>query len=251
MRYTMSVAVFALLFNATASAQQRDTIRAYGPGGPLPAMKEAAQAFGKQHGVVVEVTGGPTTQWLARAKRDADIIFSGSEHMMTDFVKAMENRIDEKTITPLYLRASAILVRPGNPKQITGFEDLLKGGVRLLVVNGAGQTGLWEDMAGMTGDITVVRKLRSNIVHFAANSGDAKQKWVADKTIDAWIIWTIWQVANPQLADLVPPGKQWTIHRDAGVTLTKRAGQNGHARAFAQFLQSPEGAAIFRKWGWL
>lgn len=232
----------------------RDTIRAYGPGGPLPAMTEAAVAFERQRGVHVVVTGGPTPQWLAQARDDADVIFSGSEHMMTDFVKSLGDatagRIDERTITPLYLRPSAILVRPGNPRGIRRFEDLLQPGVRVLAVQGAGQTGLWEDMAGRTGDIEVVRALRRNIGAVAANSGEAKQIWTTDASFDAWLIWSIWQVANPTLADVVAVADPWVIYRDAGVALTMRGRERPVARQFAAYLQSPEGARIFAKWGW-
>lgn len=42
--------------------------------------------------------------------------------------------------------------------------DLLKPGVRVLTVAGAGQVGLWEDVIGRTGDVAMVRALRSNIV---------------------------------------------------------------------------------------
>ncbi len=61
------------------SAQAAGTLHVYGPGGPLPAMKEAAAAFGKANDVHVEVTAGPTPQWIDKAKADADLVFSGSE----------------------------------------------------------------------------------------------------------------------------------------------------------------------------
>lgn len=228
-----------------------DTLFVYGPGGPLPAMKEAAAAFEKEHGIVVSVTGGPTDQWIERARNRAHVIFSGSEHMMTDFVRLMEGQIEESTIEPLYLRPSAILVRPGNPKRITRFEDLLKPGLRILVVQGAGQTGLWEDMAGRKGDIGTVRALRRNIAVFAPNSGVAKEAWTRQSELDAWIIWNIWHVANPGLTDLVPVSPEWVIYRDSGVALTRRGTGEAPARRFIAFLQSAQGAAIFEKWGWI
>src|SRR3546814_11728360 len=72
-----------------------------------------------------------------------------------------------------------------------------------MVVQGAGQTGLWEDMAGRAGDIATVRALRANIVRYAGSSAEAKQAWTSDPTIDAWIIWGIWAKANPGIADSV------------------------------------------------
>ena len=239
---------------AQAAPAPAETLRVYGPGGPLPAMREAAAAFGRRRGVMVEVTGGPTPQWLDRARRDADVIFSGSEHMMTDFVGQLQasdsSAIDEATITPLYLRPAAILVRKGNPRRIRRFEDLLRPGVKVLVVQGAGQTGLWEDVAGRTGDIAVVRAFRRNIAAFAPNSGEARTRWTEDASLDAWLIWNIWQVANPELADLVPLASRWVVHRDCGTALTRRGRRRPVAAAFAEFLQSPEGARIFARWGW-
>jgi accessory colonization factor AcfC len=112
--------VLTSLVLAAIPAHAQEVVRAYGPGGPLPAMKEAAEVFSKAQGVRVEVTGGPADAWLAKARANADVIFSGSDYMMTDFVKAMDGRIDESTIVSLYLRPSAILVRPGNSCSTSG-----------------------------------------------------------------------------------------------------------------------------------
>ena len=250
---------------APAGVAAAETLFVYGPGGPLPAMREAGAAFGRVHAIHVAVTGGPTPQWLAKARGDADVIFSGAEHMMTDFIRQLGDsaagdsasgdsapgRIDPATVTPLYLRPSAILVRKGNPRGIRRFEDLLRPGLKVLVVQGAGQTGLWEDMAGRTGDIGVVRALRRNIGAFAPNSGEARRLWSEDRSFDAWLIWNIWQVANPGLADVVPVAEPWRIYRDAGVALTARGRTRRHARELVAYLQSTEGARIFARWGWV
>lgn len=253
-RVLLSVAAVPLPAQTTPA----ETLFVYGPGGPLPAMKEAAHSFAREHGVTVQVTGGPTPQWVAAARENADVIFSGAEHMMTDFVKQLADTsrvnpggIDETTIEPLYLRPVAILVRPGNPKRIRRFEDLLVPGKRILVVQGAGQTGMWEDVAGRTGDIRVVRAFRRNIAAVAANSGDAKEKWINDRTVDAWLIWNIWQVANPTLADVVPVAERWRIYRDAGIALTRKGAERRLARDFASYVRSPAGARIFARWGWV
>ncbi len=240
----------ALLAFPLRSALGEETVRAYGPGGPAPAMKEAAAAFAKTHGVRVEVTAGPTDHWISAARADADVIFSGSEYMMTDFVKAMDGRIAEDTIDTLYMRPSAILVRPGNPRHVHDLPDLAAPAVRVLVVQGAGQTGMWEDMAGKQADLKLVRALRKNIVFHAPNSALAREYWVQHPEVDAWIIYNIWQVANPTLADVVPVSERYVVHRDSGVALTRAGAARPVAREFVRFLQSAEGATIFRRWGW-
>ena len=232
-----------------AWAQTSAGLRVYGPGGPAPAMKEAAKVFEQKTGTPVVVTAGPTPEWIEQAKSDADLVYSGSETMMTDFAQAMEAQIDETRVEPLYLRPFAILVRPGNPKTIKGLSDLFRPGHRVIVVNGAGQNGVWEDAAGRQGDIESVRALRKNIVKYAKNSALAKQAWTEDPSLDAWLIWNIWQVANPTLADVVPVEKDYVIYRDTGIVVTQKGDLSPAAKQFMDFLKSPDGATIFQKWG--
>ena len=247
---SLRAVAFSVAIALPQSALAQETLFVYGPGGPAPAMKEAAVAFEKTTGVKVEVTVGPTPKWLDKAKNDADLIFSGSETMMTDFVYAMDGQLSHQQVTPLYLRPLSILVRPGNPKHIRGVKDILKPDVKVLVVNGAGQNGVWEDMAGRKGDIKTVSALRRNIVAYSKNSAEAKQTWIDNKDIDVWLIWNIWQVDNAQLADIVPVEHDYVIYRDTGIAITKRAENKPSAKAFASFLESPAGAKIFAKWGW-
>lgn len=237
--------------NGAPPASATGSVQLYGPGGPAPAMKEAARAFSARHGVPVNVTAGPTPKWVSQAMKDADIIYSGAENMMTSFAKAMPGLFNLEEAEPLYLRPVAILVRPGNPKQIRGFESLLTPGLRVMIVAGAGQVGLWEDVAGRKGDIQTVRALRRNLVFpEPANSALARGRWIEDPTIDAWLIWNIWQVANPNLADVVEVEESYRIYRDTGAVLTRRGHDNVLASQFVEFLKSTQGRTIFAKWGW-
>ena len=247
---SVQVLMPVILFGQTALAATPE-IHVYGPGGPLPAMKEAAEAFNKSHNSDVIITGGPTPVWLGQAKANADVIFSGSETMMTTFVGQLDGAIDTQSVEPLYLRPAVILVRPGNPDHITGFSDLLKPGNHILVVNGAGQQGLWEDVAGRLGNINSVKAFRANIKTYAGNSAEARKAWVADKSLNAWLIWNIWQVSNPKLATVVPIEPQYEIYRDTGVALTHRGEASASAKAFVAFLQSAQGQKIFAHWGWI
>lgn len=246
-----AIVLWIWVLSLTGAALAQTTLHVYGPGGPAPAMKEAAAAFEKQTATKVVVTAGPTPQWIEKARTDADIIFSGSETMMTDFVFAMDGRISHTEVKPLYLRPLSILVRPGNPKNIKGVHDLLKPGIRILVVNGAGQNGVWEDMAGRKGNINTVRLMRKNIAGYAKNSAEARKQWIDRPEYDAWIIWNIWQVSNPQLADVVTIERDYVIYRDTGVVLTTKGKTVPAASQFVDFLASPEGARIFGKWGWM
>jgi len=234
------------------AAKPAISLNAYGPGGPAPAMREAAKVFGAKKGVTIVINAGPTPKWKDQARQDADLIFSGAEYMMNDFVnKDLPGLIDPATVRTLYLRPSAILVRPGNPKKIKGIKDLAKPKTKILVVAGAGQVGMWEDVAGRTGKVKLVDNVRRNIGFSAPNSAEAKKIWNSDMTYDAWLIWTIWQKESPASADLVKTEPENTIYRSCGIALTQRSEHKALAQEFADFLQSPEGQAIFVKWGWI
>ncbi len=60
-----------------------DVVKVYGPGGPFGPIKEVAERFTQETGIKVEVTAGPEEKWIDQAKQDADIIYGGSEYMLT------------------------------------------------------------------------------------------------------------------------------------------------------------------------
>ena len=234
-----------------ADVSAQDALRLYGSVGPSPAMEEAAMVFATRNNVKVEVISGPRHVWRDKAALNADLMFSSADFMMSEYARSMHLHIDEDSITSLFLRPSAILVRPGNPKQINDFPDLVRPGVKVMVVNSAGATGLWEDMAGKLEDIRTVRALRKNIVVFAANSDEAMMTWKSRPDIDAWITWNTWHIPLRGRAELVPVSKPYRVLRTCSAALTERGKNKPYAAEFIKFLTSPEAAAIFDTWGWI
>lgn len=226
------------------------SIQVYGPGGPAPAMKAAALAFERKTGTRVAVTAGPAPRWMGAARVNADIIFSGSENMMTEFSHSFAGQLDPSTIEPLYIRPSTILVRPGNPKNIAGIRSLAAGNHRIMVVAGAGQVGMWEDVAARSGDRELLAGFRSNIAAYASNSGLALERWKSDPSIDAWLIWNHWQAANPEIADQVSVEPDLVIWRPMDVALTQQGRSRSEAVSFVRFLKSDEARGIFEAQGW-
>src|SRR5215472_11506602 len=94
--YVLSLMVAAILASGQVAIAQNDaaTIHVYGPGGPAPAMTECANTFSTLSGVSVVVTSGPTSQWMQAAMTNADLFYSGSENMMTDFSSMFSDQID-------------------------------------------------------------------------------------------------------------------------------------------------------------
>ena len=60
---------------------------------PSTRHEKAAKQFTNKTGIAVHVNSGPTAQWSEKAKLDADIIYSGSEAMMSDFENAFLSKL--------------------------------------------------------------------------------------------------------------------------------------------------------------
>ncbi|MEB0260724.1 substrate-binding domain-containing protein [Mucilaginibacter sp. 10I4] len=147
----------------------------------------------------------------------------------------------------LYKRAAGILVRPGNPKHIHSLQDLAKPGIKILDVNGAGQLGLWEDLAGQTNSIAGIE---SNIASTFGNSALGIDAWKKDSSYDAWITFASWHYRLPEITDLVSIKGTGTVYRGTPVEVSATTKHQQRVKQFMELLQSAEGHAIFRKWGW-
>ena len=226
---------------------QKDTLYVYGPGGPLAPIEESAKIFGTENNIVVKVTAGPESKWIAEAKLKADLIYGGAEYMLTSFAMAHPGLVDESSRTELYKRGAAILVRPGNPKNIRSIKDLTKKGIHILDVNGAGQLGLWEDVAGKK---NVIEGIQKNIKHSFANTALGIAGWKSDTSFDAWINYESWHYRLKDITQLVKLPNSINVYRGTPIAITTITKHKEWSSKFIDFMQSKEGHAIFKKWGW-
>ncbi|KAB7707869.1 extracellular solute-binding protein [Bacillus aerolatus] len=233
--------------SGSASQKDNDAVKVYGPGGPLGPMKELAEQFTKETGIKVEVTAGPEEKWIGQAKKDADIIYGGSEYMLTNFTLNHPGMIDKKTRTELYPRAAGILVRKGNPKNIQSLEDLTKKGVKIIDVNGAGQLGLWEDLAGRKGLIPGIER---NIALSVKSSAEAIELWKANSKYDAWITYESWHYRLKDVTELVQLPEEDKLYRGTPISMTSKSDSKKEARKFIQYLKTEKSHQVFQKWGW-
>lgn len=236
-----------------ARHQPKDgVIYAYGPGGPHTALKKVASEWSKQSGIRVEVVFGPESQWSKSAQRNADLIFGSSEQSMTAFLETY-SFIRSRDVQPLYLQRAVIAVKPGNPRAIHSFSDLLSKDVGIVVTEGAGVyntsgTGLWEDIAGRTGRLDDVKNIRGKIIAFEKGSGAAFRAFQKIDA-DAWITWSDWPLTHPAKATLVEIEPERRIWRDMNIAIAKDA--DPQTAEFVRYLSSSQAAEIFAHDGWV
>lgn len=231
----------------TSAFAKEEVIHVYGPGGPLGPMKELAERFSKQYKLKVEVTAGPEANWINQAKTDADVFFGGSEYMLQEMVSKYPELLDETTRTTLYPRAAGILVRKGNPKKIEGIKDLTKPGMKIIDVNGAGQLGLWEDLAGRQG---LIPGIQQNIARSVKSSAEAIDLWKNSKDLDAWITYESWHYRLTDETDLIQLPEAEKLYRGTPIAIAKTTDNKKTAQQFVAYLKTEEAHQVFQKWGW-
>lgn len=246
-RILLLIPVFIMGTGLLRGNAQNDTLHIYGPGGPFGPINECAQRFSKQTGIPVKVVAGPAERWINDARQNADLIYGGAEYMLTQLALQYPGLIDATTRTELYNRAAGILVRPGNPKHIRHLKDLARPGIRILDVNGAGQFGLWEDLAGRQ---HLIAPIQQNIRASFANTALGIAAWQQDTAYDAWITYASWYYRLKNITALVKISPSQTLYRGTPIAITVISQHQAITRQLIRFMQSETGHAIFKKWGW-
>ena len=226
---------------------QKDTLYVYGPGGPFAPIDECAKIFGTKNNIIVKVTAGPESKWIETAKQNADLIYGGAAYMLMSFSMKYADFIDQNSRTELHKRGAAILVRPGNPKNIRSIKDLSKPGINILDVNGAGQLGLWEDIAGKKDAIEGIQK---NIKQSFANTALGIAGWKEDKSFDAWINYESWHYRLKDITAVVKLRNSINVYRGTPIAITTNSKNKELSKQFIDFMKTKEGHTIFKKWGW-
>lgn len=240
--------LLASLMSAFLSAE----VYVYGPGGPAPVLKELASMYEQKTGEKVIVTAGPASAWMEEASTKADVIYSGNSAMMDTFISKLGGKLSAEKIEVLNIREAGIIVRPNNPKKIKNFKDLLKKDIKVMVVNGAGQVGLYEDMALKHGKRENLIALRKNIKVFAPNSKSAVESWNSDSSIDALIIWKHWaNVIGSDKAEFVRSGKGSVVYRASEIAVVNDSPNAKQAQDFINFIKSPEAQKVWVENGWI
>ena len=242
--FKVGAVVLSLVLTGTGLSQP---LHVYGPGGPLAPFKECASVFSSMRNVKVEVVAGPENQWWSKAQGDADIIYGGAEYMLTQFDQKHPGFLAVGTRSELYPRAIGILVRKNNPKHIRSLSDLAGPGVAILDVNGAGQLGVWEDLAGRK---NLIGPLQRNIAVSAENSAEGIQLWNSRPELDAWITYESWHNRLEDTTRLVRLPASERLFRGTPLAITSRSKMTKEAKEFVAFLRTPQAHAIFVKWGW-
>jgi sulfate/thiosulfate transport system substrate-binding protein len=155
----------------------------------------------------------------------------------------------------------ALVVRKGNPKGIHGWADLVKPGVQVITPNPFSSGGArWNVMAAYGAQlkqgrseaeaVAYLEQLFRNVPVQDKSAREALQTFVGGKG-DAMIAYENEAIAAQQAkqpVDYVIPDQ--TILIENPIAVVSKSGNQAKAKAFVDFLRSPEGQAIYAQKGY-
>jgi molybdate transport system substrate-binding protein len=218
-----------------------------------PATEEAIRTFQERFGAPINVIFGGSGFVLSQMKlgKKGDLYFPGS----SDFMEVAKREAlvfpDSEKIV-VYL-VPAINVQKGNPKRIHNLKDLTKEGVRLAIANP-------ETVCVGTYAVEIIEKnltlnekakVRKNIINYT-ESCEKTANAISLKAADAVLGWRVFHFWDPDRIETIYLRPE-EIPRIGYIPIgiSKFTQDKAFAQKFIDFLLSPHGKKIFRKYHYL
>lgn len=215
-----------------------------------PPTEEAARVFEKKTGNKVYLNIGSSGALLSQLKltRRGDVYFPGSSDYME--LAKRNGLIFPETETRVVYLIPAINVQQGNPKKIQGLKDLTRPGVRVAIANpesvcvGVYAVETIEKVFSQEEKAAFRRNIRSY-----PESCEKTANVVALRAVDAVIGWSVFEHWDPKRIQTIPlkPEEVARIgYIPAAISLYTN--HRALAQQFLDFITSPEGKAIYKKY---
>ena len=245
--------LFVLLLGAGCSRhaeEQGKSLFIFAGSANRPPMLEIAAAYEQKTGVEVRMTFGGSGAMLAQLELadKGDIYLPASP----DYVVLGEQKkllIEGSSRTVAYL-IPALLTPSGNPGRIAVLADLALPGKRIGIANPETVcVGMYA--LELLHDNGLLAEVRRNVVTYAA-SGSKTANLVSLGQVDAVIGWRVFHFWNPERMDMVLLEPE-QIPRIAyiPVCIPVVAQDVELSQDFIRYMLSPEGRAIYQKYGYI
>jgi molybdate transport system substrate-binding protein len=199
--------------------------------------------------VDVEPVYGSSGQLLAQlsVSQDVDVYAPASwEYMEAALERGL---VEPGSVEPLASYELAVLVRAGNPLNITRIEELARPGIKVAICEPEG-AACGRYAVALLKDLGLYDEVSRNIVVYAENYA----KLVAllrSGAVDAIIGWNVGHYWDPNSTLLIPIEEE-SPHKAAAIYIGVAASsqKKEEAAKFIEFLKSPEIVNIWRSYGY-
>jgi molybdate transport system substrate-binding protein len=218
-----------------------------------PATEEAVKIFQERFGTPVDVVFGGSGFVLSQMKltKKGDLYFPGSSDFME--VAKKQGLVFPETEKLLVYLIPAINVQKGNPKRIYSLKDLTGEGIRVAIANP-------EMVCVGTYAVEVVEKnltpaeknkFKKNLVNYT-ESCEKTATVISLKAVDAVLGWRVFQYWDPERIETIYLNPE-EVPRIGyiPIAISKFTHDKALAQEFIDFLLSPQGRTVFRKYHYL
>jgi molybdate transport system substrate-binding protein len=216
----------------------------YCAAGIRPAVAQTVETFAREHGVkiVTNYAGSETLLSTIRLARSGDLYMPGDKHYVEQ--ARQEGMILSQRSVCYWV--PTILVQKGNPKNITGLEDLLQRDLKL---------GLGDANVCAIGRTTKELLAKNNIawdeveknLKFQSLTVNELGMQIQAKSLDAVIVWDAMARYYSDYGDQVPIARKENVLSTVDIGVLKFTEHRKLAEKFVDFLVSEQSRDIFEK----
>jgi molybdate transport system substrate-binding protein len=222
----------------------QEPLQLYCGAGIRPPVAEAAEEFGRRHGVSVACDYAGSEMLLSRIKLSGrgDLYMPGDVH----YVEQADEAGLIASQKPVCYFVPVILVQKGNPQKIGGLADLVKPGLKVgLGDPQACAIGVQSQRIFAKNGISE-EKLEPNVV-FRSLTVNELGNHIKLKALDAVIVWDAVAAYFAEDAEVVPIPPKQNVVSTVAIGVLKSSAQPELAQKFVDFITSEDGQAIFKK----
>jgi len=239
-----------VLISVRSAASPLSSLLVFAGAAGKPPTEEVAKLFREKTGISVDLVFGGSGFVLSQMKlsRKGDLYFPGSSDFME--LAKKEGLVFSETEKIIVYLVPAITVQKGNPHGIHTLRDLTKEGIRVAIAHP-------EMVCVGTYAVEILEKnlnssekerFRKNLVNYV-ESCEKTANVVSLKSVDAVVGWSVFQHWDPDRIETVylKPGEISRIGY-IPIAVSRFVGDKRPAQRFIDFLLSPSGKEVFRKY---
>lgn len=252
-KVTLFIAIFLTFFFIQKVQSSPTRMLIFAGAASKPATEETVRIFQERFGIPVDVIFGGSGFVLSQMKlgKKGDLYFPGSSDFME--VAKREGLVFPDSEKIVVYLVPAINVQKGNPKGIHTIKDLTKEGVRVAIANPETVcVGTYAvEIVEKNLDPSHKEKFKKNLVNYT-ESCEKTANVISLRAVDAVLGWRVFQYWDPERIETIYL-KPEEIPRIGyiPIAISKFTQNKDLAQKFVDFLFSPDGKTIFRKYHYL